>query len=731
MKNRFLATYWCLIFIPIGLSPVLAVPISDPSSFLAADHSAPALDDAPKPFVPEHGKSEADADRVEALSLFTAGRRHEQREEYADALRCYERALRCDPESSVIVQAILPVALRLKRHDEAARYALLAGKLGDADPLQLRQLGVCLTEQGDYVRAATLYEKSLTASNKPTLDIVLWKELGDLCVATGRHKRAAECFAKLLDAVDHPEKFGLDEQLKTILFPNGGQSYQAIGECFLAADRPEDAKAAFEKAEKLAPNKAMRQFNLARVYLKTKKPTEAIAAIESAFAEHIADEGMAPYETLAQVLQQLGKSGELIARLEKLRAADPKSAPLGFFLASQYRTAGKLDKAESLYVELLKTNPTIDGYRELLDVHRRTKRFDAMLETQGEAVEKLGLMKALWAESLTAAENEELTRGILGAARNKLKSAPDKFTCGMRVAAALRALQVNQFDAVSEFLALAIAAKPKQPDEVFMVWGLALLTGNRAAEAVKVFQRAIDEKAALADNPIFHFYLAGALELAGRTDDALAAAKTAADKKKDSARFYGRPAWVLYFAKRNDDAMKAYRELIEKFDADRHSDEDREVMHEARLALSNLCALKGETTQAEEWLEQVLDEFPDDKGAMNDLGYLWADANKNLGRARRMIQAAVDAEPNNMAYRDSLGWVLFRQGKYAEAVVELEKAANDKSPDGTVLDHLGDAYQKAGHRDKALEAWRKALDLLRKDKDEKKASLVESKITGK
>ena len=47
-----------------------------------------------------------------------------------------------------------------------------------------------------------------------------------------------------------------------------------------------------------------------------------------------------------------------------------------------------------------------------------------------------------------------------------------------------------------------------------------------------------------------------------------------------------------------------------------------------------------------------------------------------------MIQQAVDAEPDNMAYRDSLGWVFFRLGNTREAVAELEKAAADKKPDG-------------------------------------------------
>ena len=61
-----------------------------------------------------------------------------------------------------------------------------------------------------------------------------------------------------------------------------------------------------------------------------------------------------------------------------------------------------------------------------------------------------------------------------------------------------------------------------------------------------------------------------------------------------------------------------------------------------------------------------------------------------------MIRQAVAAEPDNSAYRDSLGWVYYRLGRFPEAVVELEKAAADKSPTAEVLEHLGDAYAKAG-----------------------------------
>ena len=112
--------------------------------------------------------------------------------------------------------------------------------------------------------------------------------------------------------------------------------------------------------------------------------------------------------------------------------------------------------------------------------------------------------------------------------------------------------------------------------------------------------------------------------------------------------------------------IKKVRAIIERFDGDYRSAELRQLVRDARLLLSNLCVRQGKIDEAEEWLEQVLDEFPDDVSAMNDLGYLWADSGKNLERAMQMIQKAVEAEPDNVAYRDSLGWVLFRLGRIAE-----------------------------------------------------------------
>ena len=385
-----------------------------------------------------------------------------------------------------------------------------------------------------------------------------------------------------------------------------------------------------------------------------------------------------------------------------------------------------VEKAETLYAELLETDPSLAGYKNLLEIHRKKRQFESMLSVLGEVVEGTGDLSVLGGETLSLSKDPAAMRGLIDAGRKQLKKAPGKPPFGKCFALGFLALDAKQWETAGEFFEAAANARPDKATDVFIVWGIGLLAGDQSAEAEKVFKQAID-KAKPESKAIFYFYLAGALAVEDRTDEALSAARTAAEMKKDSVRFRSRIAWVYFHAKRYDDAAAEYTKIIKDCDNDYENDENRESLKDVRMELSNICVLQNKTSQAVDWLEQVLDEFPDDVGAMNDLGYIWADENRRLPRALRMVRKAAEAEPDNGAYRDSLGWVLYRLGRWNEAVAELQKAS-ELQPDGEILDHLGDAYAKFHQAEKARDAWAKAAEVLRKDKNEEKAEASEAKI---
>jgi len=126
--------------------------------------------------------------------------------------------------------------------------------------------------------------------------------------------------------------------------------------------------------------------------------------------------------------------------------------------------------------------------------------------------------------------------------------------------------------------------------------------------------------------------------------------------------------------------------------------------------LSAVLVESGDNLEAERVLEELYAEMPDDPGVNNDLGYLYADHGKKLEQALEMIELAVEAEPDNRAYLDSLGWVLYRLERYEEALEPLEKANSDPDfRDATLLEHLGDVYKALDRNEEALEMWQKAL----------------------
>lgn len=98
--------------------------------------------------------------------------------------------------------------------------------------------------------------------------------------------------------------------------------------------------------------------------------------------------------------------------------------------------------------------------------------------------------------------------------------------------------------------------------------------------------------------------------------------------------------------------------------------------------------------------------------AYNYLGYMWAEHNMHLDEAEQMVKQALELDPNNGAYLDSLGWVNFRKGRYDEALRELLRAVQSLArDDAVVFEHLGDTYAKLNRIPQALEYWQKASAL--------------------
>ena len=112
---------------------------------------------------------------------------------------------------------------------------------------------------------------------------------------------------------------------------------------------------------------------------------------------------------------------------------------------------------------------------------------------------------------------------------------------------------------------------------------------------------------------------------------------------------------------------------------------------------------------AEEQFRKILAIDSSNSMTLNYLGYMLADRGVKLDDALTMVQKAVQQDPQNGAYLDSLGWVYFKMGQYALAEANLRKASERMGQDPAVHDHLGELYEKTGRLRLAAAQWEQSL----------------------
>ncbi len=110
---------------------------------------------------------------------------------------------------------------------------------------------------------------------------------------------------------------------------------------------------------------------------------------------------------------------------------------------------------------------------------------------------------------------------------------------------------------------------------------------------------------------------------------------------------------------------------------------------------------------------------------LNYLGYSYVEMGTNLDEALSMIERAVEGRPDDGYITDSLGWVLYRLGRYQEAVPPMERAAELLPIDPIVNDHLGDVLWAVGRRLEAEFQWKRALSF---DPEETDAQRIRHKL---
>lgn len=239
-------------------------------------------------------------------------------------------------------------------------------------------------------------------------------------------------------------------------------------------------------------------------------------------------------------------------------------------------------------------------------------------------------------------------------------------------------------------------------------------------EETKEFDQAIEQFKLIPVQSQFYgeamLHAAYLLKQIGQKEEALSLVTASLQKRKDVPQLYALYASLL---DEKGDFKKAAGILEDA--SSRFPDHVQ-----LKFFLGTIHDRLGNKDIVETQMSKVIELDPNHVQGLNYLAFTWAEANKNLDEAEKLVRRALELEPNDGYILDTLGWVLYKKGSFKDAVRVLEKAYAAQPNEAVIADHLGDAYRRLHLVEKAKRMYLKAAEI---EIDETKAREIRAKVT--
>ncbi|WP_417393565.1 tetratricopeptide repeat protein [Gimesia sp.] len=675
-------------------------------------------DDVVLPFVPAAPRTPMDQKEIDSAAWYMTGRMREARNDFIGAYDAYKKAMEYNPNSIEIYRVLIRLASGLDKTEEAIEYAQKAVELDPEDYELMRKLGLHMAGQGRFEEAVTFLKK---ASDSPSIDkksgvyVIIQHDQANLYERLGKKEEAAQCWEVVFRALSKPEEFTFEYNTRSQLEAKQGKLYERIGQSFLETDRLKLAVEAFNKAaESQKGRPGILKYHLAQVYFQSKQYQQALDSLQSYFDEQLQSKGRRAYEFLAEILTALDRKDDVIPQLEKLAEQDRFNRTLHYYLAEQYGENGRFDEAEKTYLASIGESSDTEGLAGLLSLYQKNKHYTQLIETLSKIVQTGDGVQRIQSDLEKMSKDPELVKGLIAEAEKLKKKDPPGLDVFSAFMIAKLASEADQKQAAAEFYQFAMdSASRHEKPQVRGNWTLLILQEysqllreeDKYAELAVLLQQAVENPLLAPQRINLLYFLADARERNGETEAAIKVNEEARQAAPKFPLLDYQHAWIYYHSRDWEKAIVQMQDFIKKYP------EQKERIYQVKMMLSNTYVQQGDIAKGEAVLEEMLADDPENPSINNDLGYLYADQGKNLEKAEKMIRIALKSEPDNMAYLDSMGWVLFKLERYQEAAGYLEKAS--KLPgggDSTILDHLADCYHKLNKTKEANELWKKALE---------------------
>ena len=517
--------------------------------------------------------------------------------------------------------------------------------------------------------------------------------------------------AMFLEAVCQRQKGNIDAAFDLLrhcvdLDSTRSEAYYYLAQYYTALKQKDKAIAYFQKASVLEPDNDTYLETLANVYVSQRQYKEATDVLQRLYDKNPEREEV--LGMLVQLYEQQGDYDNAIKALTRLETIEGKSERLSYAKSNLYTQKGDKLAAIAEMKTLADQYPNDNNYRCLyantLYVNGQKKKainiYEKVLRQEPDNRNAQLAMLAYYGDRKDSVKIQEYVERIL---MNKNATTDDRIGLMRQVIGDSeqqggdstkvlrlfhRMLSMPQTDADVAIFCAAYMNMKKMPNDSI----------SRVLE--RVLEISPDHAAA-------RLQLVSYAWQAEDRDRVIALCKDARQYNPDEMAFYYYQGIAYYQKKQLDNALDAFQNGIGVIT----QESNPEIVSDFYAVMGDIYHQKGIEDKAFAAYDSCLQWKDDNIGCLNNYAYYLSVKNIRLDDAEKMSLRTIKAEPDNPTYLDTYAWILFQQHRYEEAVTYIDRTLkNDADSSSVMLEHAGDIYYKAGHQDKALEFWQKALE---------------------
>jgi len=438
---------------------------------------------------------------------------------------------------------------------------------------------------------------------------------------------------------------------------------------------------------------------LARAFVESGRLAEAVETLEEAVRSRPRSVRM--LNALAELYESVERWREAADTYERVVARRPSDNELKRRWAVSLLNAGDRESARDVIKKIVEARPTDALTLYLLsEVERQLKNFDAaeaaaqrVIELEPSSARGIYALVQVYLEQGLQAELVDAVESFVKRIRGEGQT-PHELVMLLLEGGVTYQASGDDGVAVAAF-ELARDTAPSDPTlEAYL--GQAYLDSRRIHDAVKSLSGARERHVG---NLQLDRVYARALVLSGQADHGIDVMETALLTHVDEPVAHIGMANLLVETGRVQDAVRTLKDAERRFPAD----------PSIPFQLGAIFEQQAQYADAELALRAALERDPSNHMALNYLGYMLADRGERLHESVQLIQRALESDPPNGAYLDSLGWAYFKLEKWDLAETYLRQASEQLSQNSVIQDHFGELLFKRGRYTEAIEAWERAV----------------------